>query len=144
MTHTRAYELVRIVDDMKRWYGVETFDEYLDTSIRDAPAGLYTFDVYPIYAARFSRPLTRAKSPLVLLETGMLALEAVSERSCRTDVPFWAFAAVVPIRNHKAFDNPMPTVAHLKFNSIQTSPMVPRDCGTTISSSRPERRELPL
>jgi hypothetical protein len=104
-----------IVDDMKRWYGVETFDEYLDTSIREVPAGLYTFDVYPIYAARFSRPLTRAKSPLVLRKDWYATLEAVSERSCRTDVPFWAFAAVVPIRNHKAFDNPMPTVAHLKL-----------------------------
>lgn len=105
-----------IVDDKKRWYGVETFDEYLETSIKEVPTGLYTFDVYPLYAPRFQkRPFARSKGPLHLRKDWYASLEAVSMRSRRDKVPFWAFASIVPIRNHRKWDNPMPTRAHLRL-----------------------------
>ena len=105
-----------LVDDPKRWYGVETFDEYLDISIREVPTGLYSFDVYPLYAPRFEhRPFVRSPGPLHLRKDWYASLEAVSARSRREKVPFWGFATIVPIRNHARFDNPMPTVAHLKL-----------------------------
>lgn len=105
-----------IVDDKMRWYGVPTFDEYLDTSIREVPTGLFTFDVYPVYAPRFEkRPFARASDPLHLRKDWYASLEAVSLRSRRTKTPFWAFAAIVPLRNHPRWDNPMPTVAHLRL-----------------------------
>ena len=105
-----------IVDDKRRWYGVDSFDEYLDASIREVPTGLYTFDVYPIYAPRFeTRPFVRSKSPLFLRKDWYASLEAVSARARQMQTPFWAFATIVPIRNHREFDNPMPTLAHLRL-----------------------------
>lgn len=105
-----------IVDDKMRWYGVPTFDEYLETSIREVPTGLFTFDVYPLYAPRFEkRPFARSSAHLFLRKDWYASLEAVSLRARREKTPFWAFATIVPIRNHRKWDNPMPTTAHLRL-----------------------------
>ena len=105
-----------IVADKMRWYGVPTFDEYLDTSVRELTTGLYSFDVYPILTPRIkTRPLVRSSSALFLDKNWYASLEAVSTRSRRTQTPFWAFASIVPIRNHRQYDNPAPTQAHLRL-----------------------------
>lgn len=116
MKHPVYMNWFGIVDEQLRWYGVSTFDEYLEESVSNLSTGLYTFDVYPIYAPRIeSRPLVRSEKPLFLRKDWYASLEAVSARSRQTQTPFWAFATIVPIRNHRQYDNPAPTLAHLRL-----------------------------
>ena len=102
--------------DLEKWYGTTSYVEYLEPSIKEIKTDLYSLDVYPVYAPRYAkRPFFFRGEDIHLRKNWYQSLELVSSLSRRENKPFWAFANVVPLRCHKVWDNPIPTLGHLKL-----------------------------
>ena len=144
--------------DIEKWYGTTSYVDYIETSIREIKTGLFSLDVYPIYAPRYSnRPFLFRGEPIFLRKNWYYSLEIVSACAQREKTPFWAFANVVPLRCHKEWDNPIPTLGHLKLmqysnlaygaQGLQYYSFRPKDDGgmcIDIAPLSPDGRRTPM
>ena len=102
-------------------YGMSdgSYEGYLEEFFRNFDWKVIRQDTYPVFSAlRFEeRPFRRPRGPLCLFEKWFPTLEVVKKVSERHHVPYRGFVLCCAIRNHPCFDNPLPTVSHMKLQA---------------------------
>lgn len=102
---------------MKRWYGVESYEEYTSRFLEQIPTPVLSFDQYPVLIdGRFPSLPFRPVNGECLVETNWYhALETVLDMSKRSQKPFWAHACLCAMRHREQGDNPVPEEGHLRL-----------------------------
>ncbi len=95
------------------------YESYLEEFFKNFDWKVVRQDTYPVFSTmRFeSRPFRRPRGPLTLFEKWFPTLETVRKVAERHGVPSHGFVLCTSLRNHPCFDNPLPTVAHMKLQA---------------------------
>ncbi len=99
------------------WYGVDTFEEYTERSLREIPVKFLSFDQYPVLnPGLFPGDSFRHPTGALHLQTNWYhSLEWVSSLSRKHEKPFWAFALSEALRHQPGNDYPIAQVGHIRL-----------------------------
>ena len=115
--HPCVVNLFGRVYKMKRWYGVNSYEEYISRFLEHVPTPVLSFDQYPVLIdGRFpSVPFRPVKGECLVMTNWYHALETVLDASKRSGKPFWAHACLCAMRHQPDGDNPVPEEGHLRL-----------------------------
>ena len=116
-SHPCVVNIFGRVYKMKRWYGVETYEEYVSRFLDQIPTPMLCFDQYPVLInGRFpSVPFRPVNGECLVMTNWYHALETVLDASKRSGKPFWAHACLCAMRHQPDGDNPVPEEGHLRL-----------------------------
>lgn len=106
-----------VTSDPMRWYGVPDYRTYVETSRREIPIGLISFDKYPVIVKGDRHPQVpyRDFTDTILKTNWFETLEIVRDVSRKEKVPFWAFSISTAHRVGWSHAYPTATVAEMKL-----------------------------
>lgn len=108
-------------DGQKDGYGVPDgdFKKYLASFFANFDWKVMRFDMYPVFTAQLceNNDFRRPKGPIHIWDKWFPTLEIFRDESQKRGIPFWAFVCCCAIRNHPKYDNPLPTVGHMKVQA---------------------------
>ena len=115
--HPCVVNLFGRVYKMKRWYGVNSYEEYISRFLEHVPTPILSFDQYPVLInGRFpSVPFRPVNGECLVMTNWYHALETVLAASKRSRKPFWAHACLCAMRHQPDGDNPVPEEGHLRL-----------------------------
>ena len=115
--HPCVVNLFGRVYKMKRWYGVNSYEEYISRFLEHVPTPILSFDQYPVLInGRFpSVPFRPVNGECLVMTNWYHALETVLAASKSSRKPFWAHACLCAMRHQPDGDNPVPEEGHLRL-----------------------------
>ena len=115
--HPCVVNLFGRVYKMKRWYGVDSYEEYLSRFLEHVPTPILSFDQYPVLIeGKFpSVPFRPVHGECLVMTNWYHSLETVLAASQSSRKPFWAHACLCAMRHQPDGDNPVPEEGHIRL-----------------------------